>query len=317
MGTAIRLLGRPEVERLLDVDELIDALAAAFRTLSGGGASVPGRTAALRPAGLLGVMPGYLPDGGLGVKLVSVFPGNHERGLPSHQAVIALFDAENGAPVALLDGTAITALRTGAAAALSTRLLARPDARRLAVLGAGVQGDAHLRAVRRVRPFEEVVVASRSPEHARRLAEQHPGAVAVTSFEAAVAGAGVVCCCTDADAPVLEADWLSPGTHGTSVGAARGGPEVGPDLVGRALLAVESRAAAFLPYPAGCHELQGRDPAAAVELGELVAGTRAGRSDPGQLTLYKSMGHAVEDIAAARLVLDRAVAEGAGSFVEL
>lgn len=317
MGAAIRWLGRPEVERLLEVEALVDALAAAFRRLSAGEASVPGRTAALLPAGLLGVMPGYVAGGGLGVKLVSVFPGNHGRGLPSHQALIVLFDEEDGSPRAILDGTAITALRTGAAAALSVRLLARPDARRLAVLGAGVQGDAHLRAVRGMRPFTEVVVASRDPEHARGLAARHAGVVAVEGFAEAVAGADVVCCCTDAAAPVLEAGWLRAGAHVTSVGAARGGPELGADVVGAGLLAVESRAAAFLPYPAGCHELQGMDPAAAVELGELVAGTREGRAGAEQVTVYKSMGHAVEDIAAARLVLERAVAEGAGTFVEL
>lgn len=317
VGSAVRLLSRPDVERLLDLDALIDRLAAAFRRLSEGGASVPGRTAALAPGGLLGVMPAHLWHAGLGVKLVSVFPDNHARGLPSHQAVIVLFDEETGSPRAIMDGTAITAIRTGAASALSARLLAREDARTLAILGAGVQGEAHLHAMRRVRDLGDVRVASRSHEHALRFAAANAGVRAAPSFEAAVAGADIVCCCTDAAAPILQRGWLAAGAHVTSVGAARDGPELGPDVVLAGLLAVESRAASFLPSPAGCHELQGLQAGAAVEIGELVAGTRPGRRDQAQVTVYKSMGHAVEDLVAARIVLERAVAEGAGTPFEL
>ena len=316
VGSPIRLIAQPEVERLLDLDALIDALADAFARLSSGAASVPGRTAANTPDGLLGVMPGYLPGAGLEVKLVSVFPHNHDRGLPSHQALIALFDETDGRPLALMDGTAITAIRTGAASALSARLLARQDARVLAILGSGVQAEAHLAAVTRVRHFDEVRVASRGAEHAREFAARHEGVRVAGSFEEAVAGADVVCCCTDASEPVLHRAWLATGAHVTSVGASRGGPELAADVVRADVLAVESRAA-FLPYPAGAHELQGMDGAAAVELGELVLGTRRGRAGDQELTVYKSMGHAVEDIAAAHLVLERALAEGVGSVVEL
>lgn len=316
VSTPIRLISQADVERLLDLDRLIAALAAAFERLSAGAASVPGRTAANTPDGLLGVMPGYLPGAGLEVKLVSVFAGNHARGLPSHQALIALFDDTDGRPLALMDGTTITAVRTGAAAALSARLLGRPDARVLAILGAGVQGLSHLRAMRRVRDFSEIRVASRNPVHAKEFAAADTGVVAARSFEAAVAGADVVCCCTDAAEPILHRAWLSPGAHVTSVGAARRGPELAPDVVQADVLAVESRAA-FLPYPAGAHELQGLDPQAAVELGELIAGTRRGRQGAEDLTVYKSTGHAVEDIAAARLVYEQALAENAGTTVEL
>jgi ornithine cyclodeaminase/alanine dehydrogenase-like protein (mu-crystallin family) len=314
--SSIRLIGRADVERLLDIDALIDALAGAFQRLSEGETSVPPRTATSNADGLLGVMPGYVPGSGMLVKLVSVFPHNHDRGLPSHQALIALFDETNGAPVAVMDGTAITATRTGAASALSVRLLAPSRARVLAVLGAGVQGRSHLTAVPRVREFDKIRLASRVREHAVTLAREFPQALVVESFEEAVAGADVVCCCTDSAEPVLMRSWLKRGVHLTSVGASRKGPELGPDVINADLLCVESRSA-FLPYPAGANELQGMDAARAVEIGELVSGTRQGRSSDGDLTVYKSMGHAVEDIAAAHLVFERALKDNVGSLVEL
>ena len=293
------VLSREEVEQLLDVDALLERLARAFVELSAGRASVPPRVAAFAPAGLLGAMPGYV-DGVLAAKLVALFP-DHE---PSHQALIAVFDAETGTPLAVMDGTHITAARTGASSAVATRALAREDARVLAVLGAGVQGRSHLDAVRRVRSFDEVRVASRTFEHAAALAEE-TGAVAVESFEDALRNADVVCCCTHSSEPVLRRDWLSPGTHVTSVGAALDGPELDPETVQAGLLCVESRVA-FSPPPAGSFELEGLDPEQAVELGEVLAGTRPGRADDRQITVYKSMGHAVEDAAAAALVLEHA-----------
>jgi alanine dehydrogenase len=303
----VLVLSQDDVRRLLDLDELIDALADALAEVSAGRASVPPRVAAFVPErGLLAAMPGYAA-GVLETKLVSVFPG-HE---PSHQALIALFDAATGTPRAVMDGTHITAARTGAASALSTRLLAREDARVLAVLGTGVQARSHLDAVARVREFDEVRVAGRSRERAAAL-----GASVAETFEAAVRGADVVCACTDASAPVLRREWLAPGAHVTSVGASRDGPELDDGTVRADVLAVESRVA-FEPYPAGAHELQGLDPNFAVELGELVTGTRPGRTRPDQLTVYKSMGHAAEDAAAACLVYGRALREGAGTEVDL
>jgi ornithine cyclodeaminase/alanine dehydrogenase-like protein (mu-crystallin family) len=256
-------------------------------------------------------MPGYAA-GVLETKLVSVFPGSE----PSHQALIALFDDATGAPLAVMDGTHITAARTGAASALSTRLLAREDARVLAVLGTGVQARSHVAAVTRVRAFDEVRVAGRSPDRVRSLARETGGRRPAESFEAAVREADVVCACTDASSPVLRREWLAPGAHVTSVGASQDGPELDEATVRAGLLAVESRVA-FEPYPAGAHELQGLDPAAAVELGELAAGTRPGRTSADQLTVYKSMGHAAEDAAAARLVYERALRDGAGTEVDL
>lgn len=302
------------MRRLLDLELLLEALERTFVELSAGRASVPPRIAAQTDHGFLAAMPGYA-DGVLEAKLVSVFPGNHAAGLPSHQATIALFDQGTGTPLALMDGTEITAVRTAAASALATRILARPDARVLTILGAGVQGRSHAEAVTRVREFAEVRVASRAHTHAEALAKD-VGGVASGSFEEAVRGADVVCACTDAGQPVLRAQWLSPGAHVTSVGASREGPELDAETVRGGLLVVESRVA-FEPYPAGAHELKGLDPDSAVELGEVLAGTREGRSSLEQLTVYKSMGHAVEDAAAAGLVYRRALAEGAGTEVEL
>jgi alanine dehydrogenase len=292
----VLVLSREEVERLLDVDALFERLERAFVELSAGRASAPPRMAAFAPAGLLGAMPGYV-DGVLVAKLVALFP-DHE---PSHQALIAVFDAETGTPLAVMDGTHITAVRTGASSAVATRALAREDAKVLAVLGAGVQGRSHLDALRRVRTFEEMRVASRTFEHAAALADE-TGATAVGSFEEAVRGADVVCCCTHSSAPVLRREWLAPGAHVTSVGAALDGPELDPETVRGGLLCVESRVA-FEPPPAGSFELQGLDPEQAVELGEVLADMRPGRTSGEQLTVYKSMGHAVEDAAAAALVL--------------
>jgi alanine dehydrogenase len=303
----VLVLSQEDVRRLLDVDELIDALADAFADVSAGRASVPPRVAAFVPEkGLLAAMPGYAA-GVLETKLVSVFP-DHE---PSHQALIAVFDPETGTPLAIMDGTYITATRTAAASALSTRLLAREDARVLSILGTGVQARSHLDAVTRVRDFEEVRVAGRSREQAEAL-----GVAVVGSFDAAVREADVVCACTDASAPVLRRAWLASGTHVTSVGASKDGPELDDGTVRADVLAVESRVA-FEPYPSGAHELQGLDPAAAVELGELVAGTRPGRTSREQITVYKSMGHAAEDAAATRLVFERALREGVGTEVDL
>jgi alanine dehydrogenase len=310
------VLSQADVRTLLDLDELLDALARAFAEVSGGRTSVPPRVAARTPAGLLGVMPGYLPGAGLESKLVAVFPGNHDHGLPSHLALIALFDETTGRPLALMDGTHITAVRTAAASALSARLLARPESRVMAILGAGVQGQQHLEAVRRVGEFHEIRVASRNRDHAEALASTISCARAMTDFEQAVRGADVVCCCTDAAEPVIAYDWLRPGAHVTSVGANVNGPELDAATVRRGRLFVESRVA-FSPPPAGSAELAGLDPTVATELGELIAGQAPGRESPEQVTVYKSMGHAAEDAAAARLVYDRALREGAGRRVPI
>jgi ornithine cyclodeaminase/alanine dehydrogenase-like protein (mu-crystallin family) len=308
-------LNGDEVERLLDRERLLDALADAFKALSKGEVSVPPRVSAEVPdAGFLGAMPGYVPGVGLAVKLVSVFPHNHDRGLPSHQALITLFDADSGSPQCVMDGTHITAFRTAAGAALSTRHLAREDSRVLALIGAGVQGHAHLRIFPHVRDFETVRIASRTPEHARELAAEHEGVTAVASFEEAVRDADVVCMCTHAGEPVVRYEWLRPGTHVTSVGYAPPKGELDPEIARRGHLFVEGRVA-FNPPPAGCGELVGIKPESATEMGELLLGLRPGRLSDEEITVYKSMGHAVEDAAAAGIVYRGALELGVGRKV--
>ena len=310
------MLSRAEVERLLDVPTLMTELETGFRAISEQNTSVPPRTASFAPSGLLGVMPAWMP-GTLEAKLVAVFPGNDEHGLPSHQALIALFDEATGTPLALLDGTHITAVRTAAGSAVATRLLARPSARVLAILGAGVQGHNHLSVVTPTRDFAEIRIASRSLERARELAATDSRAASGSDFEAAVRGADVVCCCTDALEPVLQMDWLAPGVHVNSVGGSvRGQGELPIDLVRGASLFLESPTT-FQAPPAGAPELKGLDPGRATLLGDALAGRRPGRRTDDEVTVYKSVGHAVEDACAARLVYDRALAEGAGVRVSL
>ena len=292
------VLSRRDVEALLDLDGLIDTLAAAHAELSAGEVSMPARIAAFAPDGLLGAMPGYLPSAGLGAKLVSLFPKNRAP-IPTHQAVIVLFDGDTGMATAVLDGTYITAMRTAAAAALAARLLAREDAQVLAILGTGVQGQAAREMFPRARNFAEIRVAGRG------------------EFEDAVRGADVVHAATHSSEPVVLADWLAEGVHVSSVGYNTPGSELDPAIVGRAgLICVESRDSSFAPPPGGASELVGLDPASVVELGELVSG-RPGRGGPAEITLYKSVGVAIQDLAAAALVLRAARKRNIGLEIEL
>jgi ornithine cyclodeaminase len=323
----VLLLSRREVEELLDLDALLEAVAAAMADLSGGRASMPPRTAARieERSGWLVAMPAYVPGAGaLTTKLVSLFPLNEGTATPTHQALIAVFDPADGRPVALLDGTHITAARTAAGSALSVRLLARADASILAVLGTGVQARAHARAVTRVRALEEVRLAGRDRERTAAVADELAGALGVPvraapTYAEAISGADVVCACTHAVEPVVCREWLAPGTHVTSVSYNPDGRELDDATVADALLVVESRAAALAPVPAGTPDLTEPIEAGVIdaghvhaEIGELVEGTRPGRTDPEQITLYKSVGVAVQDAAAAALVLAAARERGVG-----
>jgi alanine dehydrogenase len=293
------VLSRSDVEGLLDLDALLDALSAAHAELSAGQASlVPRMGAFAGETGILGAMPAYAPSSGLGCKLVTLFPGNRDR--PTHQAMIALFEPGTGTPVALMDGTYITAMRTAAAAALATRILSRPDARVLAILGTGVQSRSAQEMFPRAREFAEVRVAGRG------------------EFEEAVRGADVVHATTASPDPVVRFDWLSPGAHVSSVGYGAGGSELDPAIVERAdVVVVEQRDSAFAPLPAGAPELEPRGRDGVVELGEIIAGTAVGRSSDEEITLYKSVGVAVQDLAAAALALAAARERGVGQEIEL
>ena len=326
------LLSRDDVLALLDLDRLIDALGPAMADLSAGRASVPDRVGALvaERDGHLLAMPGYVPSlGVLGCKLVSLFPRNAGSDVPTHQAVIALFDPRTGSPSALIDGTEITAARTGACSALSARLLAREDASVLAVLGTGVQARSHAHAVVRVRPIRELRVAGRDAGKVKDVAaemERELGIVtrAAESYEEALAGADIVCATTHASEPVVRRPWLSPGTHVTSVGYNPAGRELDDQTVADALVCVESRRAALAPIPSGSNDLIAPMQAGVIgedhihaELGELVIGARSGRTSAEQITLYKSVGVAVQDAAAAALVVAAAREHGAGRELRL
>lgn len=326
------LLSRQEIEELLDLDALIDALADAMVDLSTGRASVPSRVGALvgERDGLLAAMPGFTPSAGaLAAKLVTLFPHNAGTALPTHQAVVAVFDADTGRPAALLDGTAITAIRTGAGSALATRLLAREDVATIAILGTGVQARSHARAVTRVRPFQELRVAGRDEAKVAALAEELADELAVKvcaarSWEEACEGADVVCATAHALEPVVRRRWLGSGAHVNSVGYNPQGREVDDAAVVESLVIVESRAAALAPFPAGSNDLlqpieQGLIAPEHIhaEVGELLEGSKPGRTSPDEITLYKSVGVAVQDGAAAALVLRAAREHGFGRDVEL
>ena len=311
------ILSQNEVRELLDLDELLNALAEGFIALSQGRVDAPGRTQVTVPdAGFMHVMPAWRPGAHMTVKLVTVFQGNGRLGLPGHQALICAFDPATGTPAAVMDGEYITAMRTAGCAALSTKLLARKDARVLAVIGAGVQGQSHLKMLPRVRDFQEIRIASFYFTDAQGLASANPKARAFESYEDAVRGADAVCLCTSSDSPVIRLDWLSPGTHVTSVGFAPPGGELPREVVNHGRLVVETRRA-FEPPPVGCGELAGLDPAVGTELGEILLGTRPGRRSDTEITVYKSMGHAMEDLVAANLVYHRAKQQGAGTVVQL
>ncbi len=288
------ILDEADVRRHLRMADLIPAVARALSDLSAGRAVQPGRQMLQVPGrdGFFAAMPAFA-GGALGAKLVTFFPGN--TGIHTHHALIQLFSPETGEPLVTMDGRLITEMRTAAASAVATQWLARPDAGVLALLGSGVQARGHLEALRLVRPLAEVRVWS--PRGAGAFAETH-GVRESRSAEAAVRGADVVVVATSARRPVLEGAWLSTGTHVNAVGAVRPDwRELDDETLRRARLYVDSREAAA--REAG-DVIAAGEPFA--ELGEVVAGTRPGRQSAEEITLFKSVGVAVEDVVAADLV---------------
>lgn len=309
-GTATLLLLRGDaVASILSGPELLDPIASALVSYSAGAATSPPRAGASTPRGWLGAMPAYLPELTLAAKLITVFPANTTTGRPSHQGIVALFDVEDGRPLCVMDARHITSVRTATVSALSVRELARSGARVLTVLGSGEQARSHLQLVPTVRKFSEIRLAARSQERGQALAAQFPECHFVGSFEAAVRGADVVLCCTDSPDPVVRLSWLSQGVHLVSVGM---GQEVDESTLREARLFVEWRGAVSSSPPAGASELQGLNPEAVTELGELLAGTQPGRLSSEEVTVFKSTGLGVEDAAVARAVYDAAVSRGLG-----
>jgi ornithine cyclodeaminase/alanine dehydrogenase-like protein (mu-crystallin family) len=283
-------LDEAAVRKLLRMEDLIPVMAKALAALSAGSVVQPVRVMLpiAEHRGFLGVMPAY--GGALGAKLVTFYP--HNQGIHSHHATILLFRPETGEPLAMMDGRLITEMRTAAVSAVATRLLARPDASVLAILGSGVQARSHLEAMRLVREVREVRVWS--PRNARAFAERH-GVRATATAEEAVRGADLVVVATSSETPVLRGRWLAPGAHVNAVGAPR--PtwrELDDDLLARARLYVESREAAT--RESGDVIAAGR---VFAEIGEVVAGGRPGRESADEITLFKSVGVAIEDVASA------------------
>lgn len=285
-----------KVRRLLPIDELISAMRRVMAEFSAGKWQQPLRGVRAQHGGFFGVMPAS--GDSMGIKMVTFYPNNAGTELPTHMAVIALFDPKTGEPLALMDGRYITEMRTAAVSAVATDALAARDARVLALLGAGVQAQAHLEALPRVRRFEEIRVWNHHPEKAERFAEEH--GIKAMDLEAAVRGADVVVTATSAREPILKGEWLKSGAHVNAVGASRPDWRELDDAAMRNIVIVDSYEGAR--NEAGDVILSGAMPFA--ELGEIINGTKTVR--PGTTTIFKSLGMAVEDVAAAKLVYDAA-----------
>jgi alanine dehydrogenase len=310
-------LSEADVISLLDLRALLDGLAEGFKALSSGKVQAPARPAITVPGkGFSLAMPAWMDGMNIMVKVVNVFEGNLAIDLPNHLALVTLFDPATGAPVCVMDGTYITGIRTAASAVLSVRELARKDATIATIVGAGVQGREHLRLLPLVRDLAEIRIASLYPDDAERLARHDPRARAVTDLEAAVRSSDVVCLASHSYEPVIECRWVRPGTHVSSVGYAPPRGEMPVDLVRQAALYVETRDA-FKAPPVGCAELAGLDPEAGIELGELLIGRKPGRVSDSQITVYKAMGVAMEDMVAAQLVYEKAKARNTGHRLTL
>ena len=293
VSTPIAILDEQDVARLLHYRELIPAVATALADLSAGRVVQPVRSVLpITPhQGFFAVMPAYA--GALGAKLVTFYPRN--EGIPTHHAVIVLLRPETGEPIAMMDGRLITEMRTAAASAVATQQLARPESSVLGILGSGVQAGSHLEALRLVRSFSEVRVWS--PRNAGAFAERHRVKATATPEEA-VRGAGVVVVAANSRVPVLFGRWLSPGTHVNAIGATRPDwRELDDEVLARARLYVDSRAAATKESG---DVMAAREVVA--EIGEVVAGTNPGRRTADEITLFKSVGVAVEDVVSAALV---------------
>src|SRR4051812_3745210 len=325
--TFFRLLTEGDVAAVLPMDAVIEAMEGALRRLSTGGVVQPVRTVIPVADEFFAVMPAYVRDPpALGAKLVTVFARNRALDLPTHLATVLLFSPETGALLAVLGGRYITEVRTAAVSAVSARLLARDDASSLAIIGSGVQAGSHLQALERVFELSEVRVWSPTPEHQAAFIENMESSttarlVGADSAEQAVLGADIVVLATSSHVPVVQSEWIKAGAHVISVGACRPDQrEMDPALVLRSRLFVESRAAALAEsgdVVMAIHERHFTAAHIVGELGELLEGTVEGRRSPRDVTLFKSLGSAVEDVVAADVAYRRAVAQDAGREFEL
>lgn len=323
------VLTERDVRDLLSMDDLIDAMHDALAELAAGRVTQPLRTVLEvgEDRAFFGLMPAAMPKrGALGAKLVTVFHRNHEQGLPSHLATILLLDDATGELLSIMDGRYITEARTAAVSAVSARLLAREDAGVLAIYGSGVQARSHLLAFDRVRRLRQVRIWSPTASHRESMAREMRGLtaadlVAVSHPREAAAGADMIVLATASRTPVIEDDWIADGTHIAAVGACRPDQrEMPAALVGRARVFVDSRAGALAEsgdIVLAIEEGKFAGDRIAAELGELAAGSKPARENDREITIFKSLGMAVEDVAAAHLAYVRATERGLGRGVPL
>lgn len=320
----MRILSAGDVSAAVDMSGAIEAMREAFAALSAGEAVVPLRLALETPHGTALFMPGHvLRDGATAAKIVTVHPGNAARGLPVIHAVVLVLDAETGRALALMDGTRLTALRTGAAGGLAADLLARPDASVVGLFGSGVQARAQLEAVRCVRAVKEVRIVSKDPVSAEALAREQQGVRArvVDDPDEALRGAHIVVAATTSERPVFDGSKVEPGTHVTGIGSFTPAMrEVDTALVRRASVFVDERGAALAE--AGDLAAPIADGAVGpevvvAEIGEVAAGRHPGRVSDDEITFFKSVGNAVQDVAIAARVLAAAERTGRGLLVDL
>lgn len=313
--------GADAVRALLDFDGCVTAIRAAMVRFSESGRAQPLRTVAeIAPSAFLGLMPGSLDEPeGFGAKVISVFPDPQRPGRSFHRGIIVLFDRVSGKVECIADAGVVTEIRTAAASAVASDALARPDARRLAIYGCGAQAASHLRALARVRQLEEVLVWGRSFERASGFADRMGSEVsvpvrAVADAREAAAAADIICTVTGSPSPVLFGAWVQPGTHVNAVGSSQPGPvEIDQALVISSRYIVDSRRSALA---AAAEFLNARDAGLidndhiAAEIGEVLLGRVKGRTSANEITVYKSLGHIVQDLAAVKYLHTRAVTVG-------
>jgi alanine dehydrogenase len=311
----IRFLSERDVAASVDLAELLDALEAGFGDLERGLVQVPHRAELTVPgAGFSLAMSAWRPGDLISVKVVNVFDANLDLSLPNHLAMITLFDNRTGETRCVMDGTYITGVRTAASAVLSARMFSRTTSRVATVVGAGVQAREHLRLLPLIRDLDHINVCSLFAEDAEQLAELTPLARPSASIESAVVESDIVCLATHSPHPVINAAWVQPGAHVSSVGYCPPDGELPRSLLDRGRLFVETLAA-FEPTPVGCAELTDVDSSHATTLGAVSLGHCPGRRSDDEITIYKAMGIAMEDMVAANLAYRRAVIDGRGVTV--
>ncbi len=316
------ILNHDEVKELLPMSECIDIMEGMFKEIVAGKARFPRRLVIPLPHGnsALAVMPALVPDG-MGAKIITVYPGNSQTKFESHQGAILLFETHYGKLIAVIDATSVTGIRTAAVSAVATKALSREDSSRLAILGSGAQSITHLEAVSAVREISTVRVWSRNFERAKNFAGKYgKNIIPARSVIEAVEGADIICTATSSTEPILKGEWIPQGAHINAVGACTStSRELDSEAVSKSLLFVDSRDSALseagdflIPRSEGLFT----DSHIKGELGELLAGKVGGRTDRSQITLFKSLGLATEDLATALALHQRALSESRGSWVE-